>query len=360
MNKLILTLSLCLCLKILISCEDSSTSQKGMILTDEPSYAVADKKRLWNRNNKSGSPITLDILLQSGSAESQHLVERFAVEWTEYANINFRFHRDHSRTKRFDIAVNIHEVDDANGRGGTSFIGTDSKMMADRGHSTMHLYFTPSTDTASKKSYILHEFGHALGLVHEHQHPERGFTFDQEEILRYCSEQGWSEKDCYEHKINTFSYQDYDIFSYDSKSIMHYQMHDIYIGQSTDKEIFKYVRNLSLGDKLSIAKIYPGRISQKDILSKHQDLLKYIEETNDFKACNIEEYNNEGEDLQYYYKLKSETVWGTHFSIFPEKYDTIINMINDPKCQAEQAESEEESFESAFGTFKVIRGNDGF
>jgi hypothetical protein len=34
---------------------------------------------------------------------------------------------------------------------------------------------------------VLHEFGHALGLVHEHQHPAGGIQWNRPQVLRDLS-----------------------------------------------------------------------------------------------------------------------------------------------------------------------------
>ncbi|WP_437321271.1 matrixin family metalloprotease [Sorangium sp. So ce385] len=35
-------------------------------------------------------------------------------------------------------------------------------------------WLTLESTQADVESVVLHEFGHALGLIHEHQHPENG------------------------------------------------------------------------------------------------------------------------------------------------------------------------------------------
>jgi hypothetical protein len=72
---------------------------------------------------------------------------------------------------------------------------------------------------------IQHEFGHAIGLLHEHQHPNRDFEFDPEAILADLSKVGWNATDvqynildkkplqlvCAGQGVNAASVMNYDI-----------------------------------------------------------------------------------------------------------------------------------------------------
>ena len=291
----------------------------------------------------------LDVLFISGSTENQNYVRKFAPEWSEYANVDFIFHTSRNTAEKIDIMLEIQEVDESKGLGGRSYIGSDSRLKSDQNSPSMHLYFSSSTDTATKKGLILHEFGHALGLVHEHQHPERNFEYDLEAILKYCEDQMWSESECYKHKIDKFESLAYDYFTYDPRSIMHYQMHDNYIKSSEDPEIFKYVRGLSLLDKIAISQIYPGRISLSDIYLKHSQHLQYVMETNEFEACHIKEYITSEGAVTFLHKLKSVPLYKLGlFYPLEDKHDAIINMLHDPKCKVE-------TFEDAFNDLQDVQ-----
>jgi hypothetical protein len=39
---------------------------------------------------------------------------------------------------------------------------------------------------------VLHEFGHALGAIHEHQHPAAGIPWDKPKVYEYYARQHWS------------------------------------------------------------------------------------------------------------------------------------------------------------------------
>lgn len=114
---------------------------------------------------------------------------------------------------------------------------------------------TPS-DHPSFEPDLLHEFGHALGLNHEHQHPDANIPWDMDRTYRYFKERfGWDEND-----VNSQIFEvhyDADVFrgSYDKKSIMHYQVpNEITLG---DWEVGVNT-TISEQDKINLRKIYPS------------------------------------------------------------------------------------------------------
>ena len=90
----------------------------------------------------------------------------------KYANVNFQ---------RVDHSADVRITFDPNG-GSWSKLGTQCLLSQDPLESTMNLgTVTPSSDfTQGEYGTILHEFGHVLGMLHEHQSPARGqrFTFN--------------------------------------------------------------------------------------------------------------------------------------------------------------------------------------
>ncbi len=84
---------------------------------------------------------------------------------------------DFSGTGNFDILIT--QIDPGSGRPFSywSYVGTDSLAFAAVGQPSMCLGFLPGAGYAEKEidRLILHEFGHALGLIHEQSHPRRAF-----------------------------------------------------------------------------------------------------------------------------------------------------------------------------------------
>lgn len=115
--------------------------------------AVA-KLKLWD----NGSTLRISI---DGPADLVTFVKENASEWTKHANINFSWVAVGAPT---DVRV---QVDASAAGGGQSYIGTDARGI-EEGEYTMELHL-PARGGKSNRTTVLHEFGHMLGLHHEHQ-----------------------------------------------------------------------------------------------------------------------------------------------------------------------------------------------
>jgi len=136
---------------------------------------------------------------------------------------------------------------------------------------------------------ILHEFGHALGMIHEHQTPfDNPFIWNVDSILRVYQgpPNNWNEQDIKDNFLNNYGNQVelYNGSSFDPYSIMKYAM-----GSSTDLlDKSKYPSQnkydvavgmleqlnstLSDVDKYWLGKNYPGA---KDIVTEPPNIKNY-------------------------------------------------------------------------------------
>ena len=127
------------------------------------SRALGEKGKFWPVGE------TLGIQFIGGTEEQKSLVQYHAQTWTYYANIDFKWDVDKGEIR---VAFN-------DGDGAWSYIGTDCKSIP-LSRPTMNLGWLD-------QSVILHEFGHALGLGHEHQNPEGGIQWNVDQVIKDLS-----------------------------------------------------------------------------------------------------------------------------------------------------------------------------
>ncbi|KAG5637671.1 hypothetical protein H0H81_003639 [Sphagnurus paluster] len=179
-------------------------------------HAVFGKDKLW----PNGSDISYSFF--GGTANQQAAVQSVVVEWTYYANINLTQADDHDADAMIRIGFN------ANG-GSWSAVGTGAEKIK-KGELTMNLGWIADSPTVSAddRGTILHEWGHALGLMHEHQSPARGgtLTLKTDKVYTYYrATQGWSNDLIKSQIIDVYNLNNVSNFSkLDTTSIMMYFM----------------------------------------------------------------------------------------------------------------------------------------
>ena len=185
--------------------------------------------------------LTLYVSFRDFKTSEKSLIMEVAKVWSEYANLRF------TRVDKWEDG-DIRISGDPR-KGSWSYIGTDCKNI-NLAHPTMNLGWL-DVET------ILHEFGHALGLLHEHQNPfGGGFKWNKENVIKDLSgpPNNWP-KDRIEW--NMFHMYSQDLLrgtSVDLDSIMLYffPAHWTQDGKAT-----KQNKDLSDKDKEFISKVYP-------------------------------------------------------------------------------------------------------
>jgi hypothetical protein len=129
------------------------------------SLGVMEKAAKW----ASGEEITVSFL--DGDPALQQRVQRVAKEWVSkdaagnpMANLKLSFRNDTNET---DIRISFRY------RGSWSLVGNTCRNNTNTSMPTMNYgWLTPTSSEESLRRVVLHEFGHAMAMHHEHVNPD--------------------------------------------------------------------------------------------------------------------------------------------------------------------------------------------
>ena len=134
------------------------------------------------RGNKWQRGTTITISFLDGSQALRDRVQKIAEEWTVPGLANLRFSFIDNPPARTDIRISFRF------KGSWSALGTTCKSITDATQPTMNFgTLRETTSDADAKRVVLHEFGHAIGLIHEHQHPAGGIQWNRDRIIQDLS-----------------------------------------------------------------------------------------------------------------------------------------------------------------------------
>jgi serralysin len=176
-------------------------------------------------------------------------VMAFANQWTEHANLEFDF-GDHAEAEiRITFDPNL---------GSWSRIGTDATLFP-QSQPTMNFgWLQPTTADQTYSAVVLHEFGHAIGCIHEHQSPSGGIQWNKPVVYAYYKRLGWTKADVDYNLFYAFDQDSTNHVSasetFDPQSIMIYP---ILKEHTTNGYEVPWRTQLSALDKQFIAQVYP-------------------------------------------------------------------------------------------------------
>jgi hypothetical protein len=224
--------------------EAKAAAEHAIVGPASPFEAALVKAKRWRKGR------TLKIRFLDGDETLQNRVAECANEWTKHANIKFDFgnHPD------ADIRIAFMQ-----GAGSWSAVGTDALVEEwfPTNEPTMNFgWLTPVSTDEEISSVVLHEFGHALGLIHEHQSPQAEIKWNKELIYRQLGgpPNNWP-RDQVDHNVfNRLSKDQLNFTAYDKDSIMHYFFPKEWTLDGTE---FKETAVLSNRDVTFIGQQYP-------------------------------------------------------------------------------------------------------
>jgi serralysin len=215
--------------------------------------AVLGRKAALLKEAFWGPHPTITVGFLEGSPELRRRVADAAKLWISLggAKVTFAFLTDPTADpETADIRIAFMQ-----GRGSWSYLGTQCRNI-DKDKPTMNYGWLDDDSTDDEvRSVVLHEFGHALGLIHEHQNPKDGIKWDRAAVTASLSgpPNNWDDA-----KIEHNMFKKYDsnaviATGVDEDSIMMYQIPANWTldGFSTD-----FNATLSPKDKQLIQSVY--------------------------------------------------------------------------------------------------------
>jgi hypothetical protein len=207
---------------------------------------------------------TIRVKFLNGDSFLQQKVIQYASEWMNYANLKFAFVPAYEDA---DIKINFDSSNTS-----WSYYGNSSQSIAQNSASMNFGWFNASTPDSEFSRTTIHEFGHAIGMVHEHQQPNVDIPWNKPAVYAYFGgyPNFWNAQQVDNNIFNRFNSFETNSSGYDKASIMHYFFPD---GLTTDGSTFTQNNVLSPTDKSFIGQVYPFSIgTTKSILYPNEIL----------------------------------------------------------------------------------------
>lgn len=137
-----------------------------------PGQAEGKSKAALLNDFKWQSGTRVKVRFMEGDPQLQERVRAVAQEWTgpSMANVSLQFVDQDDA----DIRIAFQQGD-----GSWSYLGTVSQQIPASEPTMNYGWLRPDSPDDELRRVVLHEFGHALGLIHEHQNPNRPIAWNR-------------------------------------------------------------------------------------------------------------------------------------------------------------------------------------
>jgi hypothetical protein len=227
---------------------------KSLGLTDRNvvPFAAMERAKVW----ANGLEITVGFWDALASPRLEEKVREIAPDWCKVANLDFKFvGRDRDAMIRVSFSRDGH----------WSALGRDSANRFSFPRNSMNLALTELDPDETFRSIVLHEFGHAIGLIHEHQNPGARIPWNEQAVYAFFEQRyGWPRQQTFQNVLKRME-QNSSLFEwtdFDPESIMIYEIPGFLTGGQYE---LKRQSKLSPNDRRLAAQMYPGRASPEDV-----------------------------------------------------------------------------------------------
>jgi len=207
-----------------------------------PLKALVEKWKLWQPGTR------LRVGFFKGDATVKDKVFAKAKEWEAIVSLRFERVTDMATAH---IRISFDMTD-----GSWSFVGRDC-LGIPKSQATMNFgWLHADSSDAEYSRTVLHEFGHAIGLGHEHQNPVAGVKWNEAEVYKYFMgpPNNWSKAQVKSNILDKYATNQVNATAFDRESIMLYSIPKRLLAEG---EAFPHNSQLSQKDKDFMRKVYP-------------------------------------------------------------------------------------------------------
>lgn len=183
-----------------------------------------------------------------GDPKLQERVREVAEEWTgaQMANLYLQFVEEGDA----DIRVAFQQGD-----GSWSYLGTVCQQIPADQPTMNYGWLTPDSPDDELQRVVLHEFGHALGLIHEHQNPKGGIDWNEPAVIADLSgpPNNWDEATIRHNVLDHYAADAVTATDVDGDSIMMYPIPAAWTNDGFSADLNS---DLSEHDKQLISEVY--------------------------------------------------------------------------------------------------------
>jgi serralysin len=165
----------------------------------------------WNTGDK------IHVRFMEGDDSLKARVQEVAERWTGPDMAHLEFVWDDADDAEIRVAFQ-------QGDGSWSYLGTFCKQIPSDEPTMNYGWLTPDSDDDELRRVVLHEFGHALGLIHEHQNPQGGVDWNEPAVIADLSgpPNNWDEDQIRNNVLNHYDPGEVSATDVDPNSIMMY------------------------------------------------------------------------------------------------------------------------------------------